>query len=282
MPKEKKQKRITAAQQSKLCDFFEANPEVLRGYKKNPDCMEDVQNKWKKVTTSLNSLGPHRDHKSWPKVKRWYLSNVKSKLKKKTIKWKRKVDGSGPLICNANDFDEMALRMIQVLRKEEEAPESDKNAIHIPNTNERIETFANQKEETESDPDQTSTNDDQSMTEDATDNNSTPFKPHKNAQIVDRKIGDTAAEYKKADPGHHKWSNLIEEPTRGEEDEFDTFGRHIAQQLRSLPLGVALKTQELLLFTVRRERLKLQREPIRSSPAARSTRHNYVYQVKGL
>lgn len=39
-------------------------------------------------------------------------------------------------------------------------------------------------------------------------------------------------------------------------DEFDTFGKNIAQQLRFMPLELALETQEMLLAILRRQRLK--------------------------
>lgn len=41
------------------------------------------------------------------------------------------------------------------------------------------------------------------------------------------------------------------------DDEFDLFGRTIAQQLRQLPLEVALETEEVILATIRRQRIKL-------------------------
>ncbi|CAG9796939.1 unnamed protein product [Diatraea saccharalis] len=44
--------------------------------------------------------------------------------------------------------------------------------------------------------------------------------------------------------------------TVSDSDEFDTFGRNIAQQLRTLPIPVALETQEILLSVLRKQRLK--------------------------
>lgn len=41
------------------------------------------------------------------------------------------------------------------------------------------------------------------------------------------------------------------------DDEFDLFGRTIAQQLRQLSLEVALETEEVILATIRRQRIKL-------------------------
>lgn len=43
---------------------------------------------------------------------------MKAKLKKKRIKWRQNSDGSGPIICNADEFNEIKLRMLQVLRKD--------------------------------------------------------------------------------------------------------------------------------------------------------------------
>lgn len=43
--------------------------------------------------------------------------------------------------------------------------------------------------------------------------------------------------------------------TRG--DEFDTFGKNMAQQLRCMPLELALETQEMLIAVLRKQRLKL-------------------------
>ncbi|XP_047523546.1 uncharacterized protein LOC125061949 isoform X1 [Pieris napi] len=40
-------------------------------------------------------------------------------------------------------------------------------------------------------------------------------------------------------------------------DEFDLFGQTIAEQLRQLPLEIALETEEMLLSTVRKQRIKL-------------------------
>lgn len=64
----KKQKKVTVAQQEVLCEFFEENPEVIRGYKKKPNCIEAVQSKWMEVTPRLNELGPPRTYKDWAKV----------------------------------------------------------------------------------------------------------------------------------------------------------------------------------------------------------------------
>lgn len=41
------------------------------------------------------------------------------------------------------------------------------------------------------------------------------------------------------------------------DDEFGTFSYNVAQQLRSLPIAVALETQEEILSMVRRKRLKV-------------------------
>ncbi|CAF4935604.1 unnamed protein product [Pieris macdunnoughi] len=41
------------------------------------------------------------------------------------------------------------------------------------------------------------------------------------------------------------------------DDEFDLFGRTIAQQLRQLPLEAALETEEVILATIRQQRIKL-------------------------
>lgn len=43
-------------------------------------------------------------------------------------------------------------------------------------------------------------------------------------------------------------------------DEFDLFGQTIAQQLRQLPLEIALKTEEMILSTVRKQRIKLAKQ----------------------
>nr|XP_021208640.1 uncharacterized protein LOC110386542 [Bombyx mori] len=44
-------------------------------------------------------------------------------------------------------------------------------------------------------------------------------------------------------------------------DEFDLFGQTIiAQQLRQLPLEIALKTEEIILSTVRKQRIKLAKQ----------------------
>ncbi|XP_045529961.1 uncharacterized protein LOC123717799 [Pieris brassicae] len=43
-------------------------------------------------------------------------------------------------------------------------------------------------------------------------------------------------------------------------DEFDLFGQTIAEQLRQLPLEMALETEEMLLSTVRRQRIKLAKQ----------------------
>ncbi|KAL0821609.1 hypothetical protein ABMA28_005059 [Loxostege sticticalis] len=40
-------------------------------------------------------------------------------------------------------------------------------------------------------------------------------------------------------------------------DEFDLFGQTIAEQLRQLPLGIALETEEMLLATVRKQRMRV-------------------------
>lgn len=45
-----------------------------------------------------------------------YLSNVKTKLKRKRIKWRENSDGSGPIISNTGDFSQIYLRMLQVLK----------------------------------------------------------------------------------------------------------------------------------------------------------------------
>lgn len=41
------------------------------------------------------------------------------------------------------------------------------------------------------------------------------------------------------------------------DDEFDYFGRNVALQLRTLPLPVALETQEMLLSVLKKQRLKV-------------------------
>ncbi|CAK1594254.1 unnamed protein product [Parnassius mnemosyne] len=41
------------------------------------------------------------------------------------------------------------------------------------------------------------------------------------------------------------------------DDEFDLFGRTIAQKLRQLPLEAALETEEVILATIRQQRVKL-------------------------
>lgn len=43
-------------------------------------------------------------------------------------------------------------------------------------------------------------------------------------------------------------------------DEFDLFGQTIAQQLRQLPLEIALETEEMILSTVRKQRIKLAKQ----------------------
>nr|XP_037874533.1 uncharacterized protein LOC119628408 isoform X1 [Bombyx mori] len=43
-------------------------------------------------------------------------------------------------------------------------------------------------------------------------------------------------------------------------DEFDLFGQTIAEQLRQLPLEIALKTEEMILSTVRKQRIKLAKQ----------------------
>lgn len=57
--------------------------------------------------------------------------------------------------------------------------------------------------------------------------------------------------------------------TNTDSDEFDLFGKIIAQQLRLLPLETALETKEMLLAVVRKQRVKIanaQSLPIETSP----------------
>ncbi|CAF4837798.1 unnamed protein product [Pieris macdunnoughi] len=44
------------------------------------------------------------------------------------------------------------------------------------------------------------------------------------------------------------------------QDEFDLFGQTIAEQLRQLPLEMALETEEMILSTVRKQRIKLAKQ----------------------
>ncbi|KAM3961432.1 uncharacterized protein ACR2FA_004546 [Aphomia sociella] len=52
-------------------------------------------------------------------------------------------------------------------------------------------------------------------------------------------------------------------------DEFDLFGQTIAQQLRQLPLGTALETEEMILSIIRRQRIRI----LSSSSTSSSQRH---------
>ncbi|KAI8438098.1 hypothetical protein MSG28_010733 [Choristoneura fumiferana] len=51
-----------------------------------------------------------------------YLRNHRANLKHRNFKWKQNRNGSGPIICNADDFSEIAFRMLQVFRKGKSKP----------------------------------------------------------------------------------------------------------------------------------------------------------------
>ncbi|XP_059058409.1 uncharacterized protein LOC131851864 [Achroia grisella] len=228
MPKEKL--RVTDAQNDVLCRFFEEHPEVIRGYKKSPRYIEAVQTKWKKITPHLNSLGPPKDHKSWAK----YLCNMKAKLKQKPIKWSKTNDGTGSIICNAEDFNEIKLRMLQVLQVSLSSQDTQK-----PNTS---DTSLNQ-EETKIEQNDEDSFEDPYPWHEADDSNKTV---QSQSYIKLRRSQSPTSTTPQVVSSHNEWS-----------DEFDTFGKNIAQQLRTLPLPLALHTQEMLLAVIRKQRLRM-------------------------
>ncbi|KAM3959004.1 uncharacterized protein ACR2FA_004971 [Aphomia sociella] len=226
MPKDKL--RVTDAQNNLLCRFFEDNPEVIKGYKKTSKHIEAVQTKWKKIAPQLNTLGPSRDYKAWAK----YLCDLKAKLKRKRIKWSQKSNGTGPIICNAADFSEIKIRMLQVL----------KESLNAQDTQESHTSDADLDEETKLEH-----NDDDSYEETYPwheSDNKTSSTQHQNSSYI-----KLPTESSTTVP--QVFTNLNENG-----DEFDTFGKNIAQQLRTLPLPVALETQEMLLAVVRKQRLR--------------------------
>ncbi|KAI8438094.1 hypothetical protein MSG28_010733 [Choristoneura fumiferana] len=116
--KNDKKTKVTNAQIDVLCTFFEENPELVLGYKKTPKNFKAVFVKWQKITPHLNSLGVQKDPSQWAK----YLRNHRANLKHRNFKWKQNRNGSGPIICNADDFSEIAFRMLQVFRKGKSKP----------------------------------------------------------------------------------------------------------------------------------------------------------------
>lgn len=229
MPKDKS--RVTEAQNDILCRFFEENPEVIRGYKKTPRYIEAVQTKWKKITPHLNSLGPTKDHKSWAK----YLCNMKAKLKQNRVKWSKNSDGTGPIICNAEDFSEVKLRMLQVLKVSLNSQDTQK-----PNTSD-----LDLQEDTKLEQNDDDNFEDPYPWHEA-DDSKTPAQTHNPSYIKLRKSESPAPEIPQVLSSHNECG-----------DEFDTFGKNIAQQLRALPLPLALETQEMLLSVIRKQRLSV-------------------------
>ncbi|XP_030033960.2 uncharacterized protein LOC115450119 [Manduca sexta] len=206
--------RVNAAQTQLLCTFFEENPEVIKGYKKTPECVDVVQTKWKKITQQLNTLGPSRDHRGWAK----YLCDMKAKLKRKHIKWKQNSNGKGAVMCNADEFNEIKLRMLQVMRKyptdTHKSHDSSLSDLEIENVKE---------------PD--ISNDD--------------IDPKKSPNVSNDSINERLASPPLGSEFVIEYDN----------DDFDAFGKHIAEQLRTMPHPVALETQEMLLSILRKQKL---------------------------
>uniref|UniRef100_A0A2A4J0Q0 Regulatory protein zeste n=1 Tax=Heliothis virescens TaxID=7102 RepID=A0A2A4J0Q0_HELVI len=225
--------KVSAAQTSILCNFFEENPEVIRGYKRKAKRVEEVQNKWKNITTSLNAAGPPKDHKSWAK----YLCDMKAKLKKKRIKWRQSSDGKGPVMCNAEDFDEIRLRMLQVLRKD----------VYDPQDTQDSHTSDLETEDDNYDADS-----------------------HSEVENHLIELPDALPDLKpKLETFENNTSPDLQLPRVTFDDQFDYFGKNVAEQLRTLPLGVALETQQMLLAILKKQRLKVLNENFSSDPLCR-------------
>ncbi|XP_026731468.1 uncharacterized protein LOC113496445 [Trichoplusia ni] len=211
--------RVTAAQTKILSAFFEANPEVVKGYKRTKKSKIRVQNKWKKISVKLNAYGPSRDPLSWSK----YLSNIKAKLKGQKIKWSQSSNGTGPIICNADDFKEIQLRMLQVLSRR---------------------TNSEEAENSQSDSEIGDFNEDEINTD---------FDDG----IYKNEGQDTEFENKFPDQVKPEQTTSSTKPAEiFVDDEFASFAKNVAQQLRNLPLPVALETQEKLLSVLRDQRIK--------------------------
>ncbi|RVE50665.1 hypothetical protein evm_004697 [Chilo suppressalis] len=218
-------KQISARQTDVLCTFFEENPEVIIGYKKTTKCINAVQSKWRKITPQLNSLGKVKDHRSWAK----YLCNIKAKLRRKKIKWHQNVDGHGSIISNTDDFNEIELRMLQVLQK---------NAIPELDTQDVSKLELEIEDNVKADESSSDTIEHSWLSTERPANNRTFIK----LLDSDSPLLETQVQ-------------TVQTDSAG--DEFDTFGKNIAQQLRTLPIPEALETQEMLLSVLRTQRLKV-------------------------
>ncbi|XP_073957086.1 uncharacterized protein [Choristoneura fumiferana] len=233
--KNDKKTKVTNAQIDVLCTFFEENPELVLGYKKTPKNFKAVFVKWQKITPHLNSLGVQKDPSQWAK----YLRNHRANLKHRNFKWKQNRNGSGPIICNADDFSEIAFRMLQVFRKGKSKPHGSQNSnVSCFNSESDVKAEPNSeletiviKEELERDSD---LND--------VDRNELTQSIPMGTQIFLSSNEETPQAFVNA-------SNVT--------DEFDIFARNMAQQLRALPIDIALETQEIMWSVIFKQRLKV-------------------------
>ncbi|CAD0194587.1 unnamed protein product [Chrysodeixis includens] len=211
--------RVTVPQTKILIEFFEKNPEVIKGYKRTKDSKIRVQNKWKKIAVKLNAYGPSRDPLSWSK----YLSNMKAKLKGHKIKWSQSSNGTGPIMCNADDFNEIQLKMMQILSKG------------------KVDSRENENSQSDSE------GGDGNENEINTDNDDGMFNNNRQTTEPGNNLPNTVKSERNASK---KLAEVFVD------DEFTSFGKNVAQQLRNLPLPVALETQEKLLSVLRDQRIK--------------------------
>ncbi|KAJ8736604.1 hypothetical protein PYW08_007260 [Mythimna loreyi] len=227
--------RVTAEQSSILCNFFEENPEIVRGYKRSPKCLDKIQNKWKNITPRLNAVGPSRDHRSWAK----YLCDMKAKLKRKSIKWRQSCDGKDPVMCNIDDFSEIRLRMLQVLRAD------------VSNSQDSQDSHTSDLETTLDNNCHDNNNEGETFEMDTLPEEIADVKP-KLELLQENSLHDSSYTASQVETPSDLQPSLA--PF---EDEFDHFGKNVAEQLRNLPLLVALETQEMLLTVLKKQRLKV-------------------------
>ncbi|KAJ8735308.1 hypothetical protein PYW07_006928 [Mythimna separata] len=221
--------RVTPEQSSILCNFFEENPEIVRGYKRSPKCLDKVQNKWKNITPHLNAVGPPRDHRAWAK----YLCDMKAKLKRKSIKWRQSCDGKDPVMCNIDDFSEIRLRMLQVLRTDVTSSQESQDTSDLESTAD------NNNEDQDNNNEGETYEMDSSLPEEPPDVKPKLELLQENGLVL------------------HDTPPDLQPRQLAFEDEFDHFGKNVAEQLRTLPLLVALETQEMLLTVLKKQRLKV-------------------------
>ncbi|KAI8438097.1 hypothetical protein MSG28_010733 [Choristoneura fumiferana] len=165
-----------------------------------------------------------------------YLRNHRANLKHRNFKWKQNRNGSGPIICNADDFSEIAFRMLQVFRKGKSKPHGSQNSnVSCFNSESDVKAEPNSeletiviKEELERDSD---LND--------VDRNELTQSIPMGTQIFLSSNEETPQAFVNA-------SNVT--------DEFDIFARNMAQQLRALPIDIALETQEIM-WSVKQDEL---------------------------